>query len=246
MRHAPPNAPPRASILPLASTLAFALVLAGCGTVREVGRAPALSPADLPPTVHSAATHPAATPAAPPTTTGSLWRPGSLYAAERAGAVGDLVTVLVAIDDRGSFRNQTDRRRSNAAARNLSASAEASGLARVPFMSGELGFGGRTDHAGSGRTQRGESVFLRIAAHVEAVLPNGNLALRGSQEVMLNHELRRLEVIGIARARDLTAGNTVAYDRLGSARISYGGRGRLSEVQQPPWGQQLLDLGSPI
>ena len=227
-----------------AATLLLVLALGGCTAVRDINRAPALSPSEVPPAaaIH-AVTSKDGFPAAP---TASLWRSNSLYATERARRVGDLVTIAVAIDDEGSFRNRTDRRRTNASGRNLSGSIEGTGISGSPFVTGEIAFGGRTDHAGNGRTQRGESVFLRVAAHVEAVLPNGNLLLRGSQEVRLNHELRRLAVTGIARPRDLTANNTVPYDRLASARISYGGRGRLTEVQQPPWGQQIIDLGSPI
>ena len=232
----------------VALSAALTLQLAGCTGLREVGRAPALSPPEMPPASFAATPRgfpvaPTAMSAAP---AGSLFRSGSLYAAERARGVGDLLTVSVAINDEGSFRNTTDRRRTNASGRSLSGSVEGSGIAGTPFLTGEIAFGGRTDHKGSGRTQRGEAVFLRIAAHVEAVLPNGNLVVRGTQEVRLNHELRRLTVTGIARPRDLRADNTVPYDRLASARISYGGRGRLSEVQQPPWGQQLVDLGSPI
>ena len=225
----------------------FAFNLAGCGTLREVGRAPALSPVEVPPAPPAVALAAAAAPIAPTALgSGSLWRPNSLYATERARAVGDLLTIAVAIDDRGSFRTTTDRRRTNASARNLNGSIEGSGITGAPFISGEMGFGGRTDHKGAGRTQRGEAVSLRVAAHVAAVLPNGNLLVRGTQEVLLNHELRRLTVVGVARPRDLGADNTVPYDRLAGARIAYGGRGRITEVQQPPWGQQLLDLGSPI
>ena len=225
----------------------LAVALTGCTTLREIGRAPALSPPEIPPPVHHATYAPPAYAPAPGATIGpSLWRSRSLYATERAREVGDLLTVAVAIDDEGSFRNTTDRRRTNASGRNLTANVETSATTGTPFVTGTVAFGGRTDHKGSGRTQRGEAVFLRVAAHVEAVLPGGNLLVRGTQEVLLNHELRRLTVTGIARPRDLTAANTVPYDRLASARISYGGRGRLTEVQQPPWGQQIIDVASPL
>ena len=236
------------------AALALLVALGGCTTLREVGHAPALSPPEIPPPVHHATYAPPAYAPAPGATIGprqgasgtSLWRSRSLYATERARNVGDLLTVAVAIDDEGSFRNTTDRRRTNSSGRNLTASVETSATEGTPFAGGEVSFGGRTDHKGSGRTQRGEAVFLRVAAHVEAVLPGGNLLVRGTQEVLLNHELRRLTVTGIARPRDLTAANTVPYDRLASARISYGGRGRLTEVQQPPWGQQIVDVVAPL
>jgi flagellar L-ring protein precursor FlgH len=38
----------------------------------------------------------------------------------------------------------------------------------------------------------------------------------------------------------------VSYDKIAEARISYGGRGIVTDVQQPGWGQQLLDLLTPF
>ncbi|MNL48806.1 Flagellar L-ring protein precursor [compost metagenome] len=78
------------------------------------------------------------------------------------------------------------------------------------------------------------------------MLENGNLLISGSQEVRVNHELRILNVAGIVRTQDVDANNVISYDRIAEARISYGGRGRLTEVQQPPYGQQIMDLISPI
>ena len=84
-----------------------------------------------------------------------------------------------------------------------------------------------------------------MAAVVTEVMPNGNLVISGSQEVRVNYELRQLTVAGIVRPTDISRANTVSYDRVAEARISYGGRGRLSEVQQPSWGQELWDFLKP-
>ena len=89
-------------------------------------------------------------------------------------------------------------------------------------------------------------MYALVAAVVTGVLENGNLLISGSQEVRVNHELRILNVAGIVRPRDVDADNVISYDRIAEARISYGGRGRLTEVQQPPYGQQFMDLFSPI
>ena len=87
---------------------------------------------------------------------------------------------------------------------------------------------------------------MSVPAVVTQVLPNGNLMIRGSQEVRVNFELRQLTVAGIVRPSDISRNNTVAYDRVAEARVSYGGRGRLSEVQQPAWGQQIYDIAKPF
>ena len=92
----------------------------------------------------------------------------------------------------------------------------------------------------------GASVALIVAAVVTGVVENGNLLISGSQEVRVNHELRILNVAGIVRPQDVDAYNQISYEKIAEARISYGGRGRLTEVQQPPWGQQAIDLFSPL
>lgn len=242
-----------ARLLPLAAVL-----LAGCTTLTEINRAPRLAPVELPPVapaVHTvSAPHPAsshvahAAHARPPASQGSIWSAGSrpLHADSRANAVGDLLTIVVEIEDNASFRLRSSRSRDNSSGRSLSGQATLNGTLVEPNGEAGITFGGSTDHAGQGRTQRDESVSVRVAAHVAAVQPNGNLVVRGTQEVRVNQELRRLVVEGVVRPKDITADNTVAYDRMAGARIAYGGRGRLTEVQQPPWGQQLVDLVSPI
>ena len=98
-----------------------------------------------------------------------------------------------------------------------------------------------TDTQGTGATTRSENIELSVAAVVTEVLPNGNLMITGTQEVRVNAELRILTIAGVVRPEDIGAQNTIPYDRIAEARVSYGGRGRLTEVQQPPYGQQVLD-----
>jgi flagellar L-ring protein precursor FlgH len=109
-----------------------------------------------------------------------------------------------------------------------------------------LNIGSNTSTKGQGTTERSEKLQLRVAAVVTGILQNGNLVISGSQEVRVNQELRILNVAGIVRPLDVDHNNTVAYDKIAEARVSYGGRGRLTEVQQPPIGQQLVDILSPI
>jgi flagellar L-ring protein precursor FlgH len=89
-------------------------------------------------------------------------------------------------------------------------------------------------------------VTLRVAATVAQVLPNGNLVVTGRQQVRVNSELRDLSVGGVIRPQDIASDNTVRHDRLAEARIAYGGRGTISDVQRPRLGQELLDIILPF
>ena len=87
---------------------------------------------------------------------------------------------------------------------------------------------------------------MRLAGVITQVLPNGNLTLAARQEVRVNSELRELQVSGVIRPQDIASDNTVQHDRLAEARIAYGGRGQISDVQTPRYGQQILDILLPF
>ena len=225
----------------------IALTLGGCSsqTLQEVGRAPSMSPVGSG-LAYGETPQMAAYPKQPPqrSSSFSLWddRSSKLFQDARAVSVGDILTVDLEINDKASFDNATDRSRKNSSGINAGID--------IPSISavgeGDLEFGSNTSTKGKGTTARSEQLKLRIAAVVTGILPNGNLVISGSQEVRVNHELRILNVAGIVRPLDVDHTNTVAYDKIAEARVSYGGRGRLTEVQQPPVGQQLVDILSPI
>ncbi|MQW90019.1 flagellar basal body L-ring protein FlgH [Sinorhizobium saheli] len=224
-------------------------LLAGCQNqaFNEIGRAPSMSPIGSG-LQYTQTPQLAAYPKQPHQVTHgySLWndQQSALFKDARAINVGDILTVDIRIDDKASFENETDRSRTNSSGFNLGASGESQ---TSDFSwSGDLDYGSNTKTEGDGKTERSEKLRLLVAAVVTGVLENGNLLISGSQEVRVNHELRILNVAGIVRPRDVDADNVISYDRIAEARISYGGRGRLMEVQQPPWGQQVVDLVSPI
>ena len=226
---------------------ALALSLAGCNsqTLNEIGRAPSMSPVGSG-LAYGETPQMAAYPKQPPQRSGSfsLWddRSSKLFQDARAVSIGDILTVDLAINDKASFDNATDRSRDNSSAFDLGVNIPAVGAVGA----GNINYGSNTSTTGQGKTARSEKLNLRIAAVVTGILANGNLVISGSQEVRVNHELRILNVAGIVRPLDVDHNNTVAYDKIAEARVSYGGRGRLTEVQQPPVGQQLVDILSPI
>lgn len=235
------------------AALALALALAGCGEKSDFVRAPALSPVQD--SAELMAMQQPGTPVsldpARPIDNASLWSAErrSLLGTRRAETRGDIVTVIIEIDDSAEFSGSSGRSRSS------------SGSVGIPNMLGipqritdqtgvgldpAIGYSADSTASGDGSTSRNEELTLRVAATVTEVLPNGSFAIEGRQEVRLNFELRELVVTGMVRPEDISRNNEVAYDRIAAARISYGGRGRIMEVQQPRWGQQAIDRISPF
>jgi len=198
-------------------------------------------------------TMPMPNPSDPPLQNNSLWRQGSrtFLRDQRAASVGDLVTVLVSIQDEADMANSTNRNRDNSESMGIpNLLGLESSFGRL-FPSGfdpskAVSASSASDVTGAGTLKRSEQINLRVAATVSQVLPNGNLVVVGRQQVRVNQELRDLQVGGIIRPQDIGSDNTVRHDRLAEARIAYGGRGTISDVQRPRYGQELLDIILPF
>ncbi len=174
--------------------------------------------------------------------------PPSLYTPPRVARVGDIVTVIIAINDKATLGNSSGRSQTTKDGlvidygfNNGSAASAASQPAKIL---GDLA--STSASQGQGNIDRSEQIQVSVAAVVTRVLPNGNLVISGTQEVRVNYELRQLSVAGIVNPNDVSLNNTIAYDHVAEARISYGGRGRQSDVQQPSWGQQIYDAAKPF
>jgi flagellar L-ring protein precursor FlgH len=226
------------------AVVGLAAMLAGCGSnPNEFLREPSLSP------VGSGLTAGRIGDGVDPRATGQIARPiANLYTDQTVSRVGDIVTVIIAINDQAKFDNATDRSKSATISSNTNWSYTGSGGTGGGSSPSTVTFGNNSTSStqGQGNIDRQEQIQVSVAALVTEVLPNGNLAISGSQEVRVNYELRQLTVAGIVRPSDISRSNTVTYDRVAEARISYGGRGRLSEVQQPSWGQEIYDLVKPF
>ncbi|MCL4765800.1 MAG: flagellar basal body L-ring protein FlgH [Hyphomicrobiaceae bacterium] len=180
----------------------------------------------------------------------SLWEDAGsdLFRDPRARRIGDVVTVTISIKDRASLDNTSNRTRNSNKTLGLAASYGVDSNSVGTEWKGDFdaSVNSRTTSKGEGAISRSESIQLLVAAVVSEVLPNGNMVISGSQEVRVNFEVRVLSVAGVVRPRDIATDNTVSYEKIAEARISYGGRGRITEVQQPGLGQQLLDLIVPF
>lgn len=239
-------------ILKFFPVAALGLSLTACSYAAETIRGPELAPmtypAELIPATQTVLPAPDAS-ASP----NSLWRAGgrSFFADQRARAVGDILTVVINIDDSASVTNSTNRDRSNGATAGVTSFFGLTELIDdlLPGSSGAANLvelESESNSAGSGVIQRSEQLELTIAAVVTAVMPNGNLVIQGRQEVRTNREVRELTVAGIVRPMDISARNTINHDQIAEARISYGGRGDISRVQATPAAQSLVERFSPF
>lgn len=182
----------------------------------------------------------------------ALWRPGSraFFRDQRAARVGDLVTVVANISDNADIKNNTTATRGSNQSMGVP---NVLGLeTQLPHMfaglnpASALSTTSASGNTGTGEIKRSEGVSLRLAGVVTQVLPNGNLVIAARQEVRVSGELRQLAVTGVVRAEDIGSDNTIGLDRMAEARLSYGGRGQITDVQSPPWGQQLMNILMPF
>jgi len=239
----------------IAASLAL-LCMIGCGRMAEIGRAPNLSPAAASDEATAMMTYGLGEDLqrqAPQTDKPSLWTGarGSLLGDRRAMQRGDILTVVIEIDDSATISNSTGRSRSGSEQMGISALFGLPQQAQEGLPEGaNLDPGVQTNSSssfnGDGSVQRNEQLELKVAATVTRVMPNGVLAIEGLQEVRVNFELRELLVSGFVRPEDITRQNEITYDKIASARISYGGRGQISDMQQPRYGQQAADIVLPF
>lgn len=171
----------------------------------------------------------------------SLWTGArsSLLGDRRAAVRGDILTVVIEIDDKADISNSSNRGRSNS--NNMGAN-KIFGISKPDLFETESS----SKFSGNGSVSRAEELTLRIAATVVEKLPNGVLRIEGQQEVRVNNELRELLVTGYVRPNDISRHNEITYDKVAGARISYGGRGQITDMQQPPIGSQIADIIMPF
>ncbi len=231
------------------------LFLSACARMEQVGRAPDFVPIDGSNQHHAMYSNPLPenTIANGPGDASSLWTAGqsSLFGDRRATRRGDILTVVIEINDSAEIKNSSGRSRSGAESSAIPA------LLGIPqLVNREMPEGSSLDNAaetsstssykGDGSTKRNEKLTLRVAATVIDELPNGVLRIEGKQEVRVNFELRELLVSGYVRPIDVSRQNEITYDKIAGAQISYGGRGQITDVQQPRYGQQVADVILPF
>lgn len=240
----------------LASALTLTALLAGCNTMdrlSQVGQTPPLTAIENPTTL--AGYQPVSLPM--PAPNNDVYQANSLYRQsakgffkdQRAHRVGDILTVLVDISDKARLANQTNRSRTSANGGGVGGgvgSIFANVLPDDVDPSNLVDLSSTASDTGNGSVNRSESITTSVAAVVLQVLPNGNLVIEGRQEVRVNFEVRELIVQGVVRPEDIAADNMIPSAKIAEARIAYGGRGQITDMQQPRYGQQVLDAILPF
>ena len=239
-------------------TTSCLVMLSACNAVdrlAEVGSPPRMAPVQDPSIIPASA--PVRMPMPLPTyqerQPNSLWQTGAraFFRDQRAARVGDILTVVIELDEKAELANETERSRTNSDKANLDNIYGFESRLKAFFPdavdpSSLVNMGSSTSNNGKGSVDRSEKIKLRVAATITQVLPNGNLVLGGRQQINVNFEQRELLISGVIRPEDISSENTVNYDQIAEARISYGGRGQIQDVQQPRYGSQVFDIVMPF
>ena len=236
-------------------TILLFLGLCACGRLETIGEAPDFTPLEGSYQHHAMYSTALPRDIAPETPAGasSLWTADrmSLFGEQRAGRRGDILTVVIEIDDKAEISNTTGRSRSGSDKMGIP------NLGGIPqridrhmpdgaSMANAYETNSSSSYQGDGSVARKEKLTLRVAATVLDRLQSGVLRIQGSQEVRVNYEVRELLVSGFVRPEDISRQNEITYDKIAGARISYGGRGQITDVQQPRYGQQVADVLLPF
>ncbi len=245
-------------IFRLGASVIAIMTLSACGAgerLAEVGKAPDMAPIENPTTQENyrAVSMPMPAPKASERQQNSLWASDrqTFFEDQRADEVGDILTVVIDIKDKAELDNSSERKRTSSENAGLDAllgyELDLDQVLPTGVNNGNLiGAEADSNHQGEGTIDREEKIKLRLAALVTQVLPNGNLVVTGRQEVRVNFEKRILEIAGVIRPQDISVDNSIPYDKVAEARISYGGKGQMTDVQQPRYGQQVYDVLFPF
>jgi flagellar L-ring protein precursor FlgH len=243
-------------IILIGALLATGAVASGCSSIdrlSQIGEKPKLTEIENPTTQpgYKPVQMPMPKPETASYNANSLWRNGSraFFKDQRASRIGDILTVTVNITDKANIANETQRSRTNKEDSGITdfVGAQTLGAQAKKVLPGRILTADSTASSdGKGSVNRQEALQTNVAAVVTQLLPNGNLVVEGKQEIRVNFEIRELIVAGIVRPEDIQSDNTIDSSKIAQARIAYGGRGQITDVQQPRYGQQVMDVLLPF
>lgn len=244
--------------LSILTTILSGCVLSGCSglatRLSNVGDPPNISQVQNPTLVggYRPVSMPMPDPEPSRSNMNSLWQTGSraFFKDQRANRVGDVITVLVDLQDKSKVDSNNTYNRSAAHKSNLAKffgfeSKFTSIFPKEVDPTSLTDTSSNSQKTGRGLLDRKDTLSLKIGATIIQILPNGNLVIQGRQEILFETELRVVEVKGVIRREDVSSNNTIPYEKISEARIAYGGRGDVSDVGAVPWAQQTLNRVMP-
>src|SRR5580698_11423596 len=246
----------RVLLLRCALLSSVAIGVAGCASLdrlKDIGNPPPLSPVSNPTTApgYKPVQMPMPTPQPATFNPNSLWRNGSraFFRDQRAHQIGDILTVKVNINDTAQFQDQTQVTRTATEDNEITNFLGANRInnpAKAVLPGALITAESNTQSNANGSINRTDQLVTNVAAVVTQLLPNGNMVIEGKQEVRLNTEMRVLIVAGVVRPEDVDSDNSIDLPKIAEARVAYGGKGTLSTIQPPPWGNQALSVLLPF
>ena len=241
-----------------ALVLATCTSLTACGTadrIAQIGQPPPMTKIENPTAQrgYQPVSLPMPTPKNITPQRNSLWAADrtTFFKDQRASDIGDIITVVVDISDEAELENETERSRSSSEDAQIPKllgfeQAFTDFLPEALDVTDVTDFSNTSNTTGEGSVEREEEIKVQLAALITQILPNGNMVIHGSQEVLVNFEKRILQIDGVIRPEDISVSNTISYEQIAEARIVYGGEGHITDVQQPRYGQQLYDIVFPF
>jgi flagellar L-ring protein precursor FlgH len=183
---------------------------------------------------------------------GSLWQTssGGILEDFKAHRKGDTLTVVIAEQASASKQATTGTSRSAAISAGIpnmmGLETNMTGIKNWMDLNKLVNASTDSKYDGKGSTTRTENLNATITARVLDVLPNGNLFIEGRRNVKVNHEDQIIVLEGMVRPRDITADNIVNSTFIADARITYSGKGVISDRQKPGWLMNTLDMFWPF
>jgi flagellar L-ring protein precursor FlgH len=246
----------RVLLLRCALLSSVATFTASCSAIDKlalIGQEPPLSPVSNPTTEpgYKPVQMPMPTPQPVTFNPNSLWRNGSraFFKDQRAHQVGDILTVRVNVNDTAQFQDQTQVSRTATQDNEITNFLGAQRLnnpAKALLPGAIITADSNSQSNANGSINRTDQLVTNVAAVVTQLLPNGNMVIEGKQEIRLNSEMRILLVAGVVRPEDIESDNTIDLPKVAEARVAYGGKGTLSSIQPPPWGNQAANIILPF
>jgi len=206
---------------PLCGAIAFALV-AGCQTAKPPKDDDGLSWAMEP---------------APPANNGSIYQVGrdvALFENPLARHIGDIVTIVLS-ESTAAKKSATTTTTKNTTdvLPGMTLLGAAATIHGTPVLSNKID--DSTKFQGEGDSAQSNSLTGFITVTVVRVLPNGNLYVKGEKWLGINQGSEYVRLSGVIRPIDLAPDNTIPSQKVGNARISYGGKGALADANAQGW-----------